>query len=169
MKYLIIILLLVSTSVHAQECKYRANKVSGMEGTRLIITEPQSLSSKFENGTVKVWSTISGDTSLIVAFVIELKEEFLLNKGDSILARLDNDEIVGLVLMQNSVMKDNGKSKSLTAVTAVDKDAIEKFQSHLMTEIMIDFGENRKKGFTNKKGESKAIRTIINCVVRYLQ
>ena len=169
MKYLIIVLLFVSTNLHAQKCHYLANKVSGMDGSRLIITEPLSLSENFGDGAVKVWSTIYGDTSLVVAFVIQMNEKYSLNKGDSILIRLDNDDSIGLVLFQNSVVKNDGKNNLITALTEVDKDAIEKFQKRGISEIMIDFGDKKVSGSTEKKGESFALRTVINCVVRYLQ
>jgi len=169
MKYLIIVLLFVSTNMHAQKCKYLANKVSGMDGTRLIITEPLILSNNLDDGTVNVWSTIYGDTALIVAFVIELKEDVLLYKGDSILTRLDSDEIVGLELIQNSSIKENEKGKILTVLTEADKSDIKLYQSHKVSELMVRTENMELKGSTAKKDQSIAIRTVINCVVRYLE
>ncbi len=169
MKYLIIVLLFVSASIHAQKCKYLANKVSGMDGTHLIITEPLILSNNFDDGTVKVWSTIYGDTALVVAFVIELKEDVLLNKGDSIFTRLDNDEIVGLELIQNSSIKENENGKILTVLTEADKSVIKLYQSHKVSELLVRSGDMELKGSTTKKDQPVAIRTIINCVVRYLE
>jgi len=169
MKYLIIVLFFVSVNLYAQKCHYLVNKVSGMDDTRLVITEPLSLSENFGDGAVKVWSTIYGDTSLVVAFVIQMNEKYTLDKDDSILVRLENDDILGLVLFQNSVMKNEGKNNVITALTEIDKDAIEIFQKHEISEIIIDFGENKVSGSTDKKGESVALRTVINCVVRYLQ
>lgn len=169
MKYLIIVLLFVSTGMHAQKCRYLANKVSGMDGTRLIITEPLLLSSNFDDGNIEVWSTIYGDTALIVAFVIEINKDVHLNKGDSILTRLENDEIVGLKLIQNSAIKENEEGKVLTVLTEADKRDIELYQTSKVSEIIVSAGDMEMKGSTIKKDQSIAIRTIINCVVRYLE
>jgi hypothetical protein len=170
MKYFVIAFLFVFVNIHAQKCRYLVNKVSGMDNSRLIITEPRSLCENFGDGDVNVWSTIYGDTSLVLAFVFESNENLLpLNKGDSIFVRLDNDEVQSFILKQNAVEKVEGKKNLLTALTIVDNDAIGILQKHLVEEIKVNFGEKSINGLVEKKDEPEAIRTVINCVVRHLQ
>ncbi|MCK5506836.1 MAG: hypothetical protein KAJ10_16845, partial [Thermodesulfovibrionia bacterium] len=79
MKWLTFILVLVSSiSLQAQDCTYRVNSVSGMDGTRLVITEPIELTNNFDKGTLQAWTTIYGDTALILSFVIISSDEIPL-------------------------------------------------------------------------------------------
>lgn len=169
MKYLIILLLFVFSSSYSQKCEYLVNKVSGMDGSLLIITQPVILSEDFEDGLVKVWSTIYGDTSLIVAFVFEMKEELALSKGDSIIAILDNEELIGLELIQNSVSKDGESGKITTAMTALDQSVIELLQTHKLSEIKLTQAGMNMAGEIEKKSEATAIQKVINCVFRHLK
>ncbi|MBN2522787.1 MAG: hypothetical protein JXB24_05910 [Bacteroidales bacterium] len=169
MKVLATILLFLSMGSYGQECQYVTNKVSGMDGTRLVITKPLNLSKDFGAGSVDVWSTIYGDTSLVISFVFNVKENFPLKKGDSILVILDTDEIISLKVLQKPVIKTENKNKSLTALTIVNKQAIELFQSHPANRIKIYFDTSTIEGTSKKKKQALAIQTVINCVIEYLQ
>ncbi len=169
MKNLAILLLLLSTSVYGQKCKYIANKISGMDGTHLVITEPLFLSTNFGKGSVKVWSTIYGDTSLVVAFVLKSKKELILTRADSILIHIETGEVIVLELMQDPVIKQDGSSKSLTALTRIDKPDIEKFQNYAVNKITLDSGDTKIEGTPKKKKQPLAIQRAINCVLEYLK
>ncbi len=168
MKVLTTILLFLSIGSYGQKCQYVTNKVSGMDGTRLVITKPLILSNDFGAGSVDVWSTIYGDTSLVISFVFNVKENFPLKKGDSILVNLDTDEIIGLKVLQKPVIKTENKNKSLTALTIVNKKAIESFQNHPANKIKIHFDTATIEGTIKKKKQALAIQTVINCVIEYL-
>ncbi|MBA7536497.1 hypothetical protein ES705_28761 [subsurface metagenome] len=58
MRNLVVLLMFFSISIYGQKCNYLANKVSGMDGKRLVITEPLTLVSNYGEGSVDVWSTI---------------------------------------------------------------------------------------------------------------
>ncbi len=168
MKVLTVFLLFLSIGIYGQECQYVINKVSGMDGTRLVITKPLNLSNDFGAGSVDVWSTIYGDTSLVISFVFNVRDNFPLKKGDSIRISLDTGEIIGLKVLQKPVIKTENKNKSLTALTRINKQTIEAFQSHATNGIMIHFNTTTIEGTSKKKKQSLAIQTVINCVIEYL-
>ncbi len=168
MRNLVVLLMFFSISIYGQKCNYLANKVSGMDGKRLVITEPLTLVSKYGEGSVDVWSTIYGDTSLMIAFVIRSKQELALIKGDSINITLDTGDQIILNVMQDAVSKETDQTYSLTALTRIDDLLIEKFQNQIIEKVAIDYGDSITEGSPQNKKQAVAIRNIVNCVVEYL-
>ncbi|MGD2034833.1 MAG: hypothetical protein PVF73_07245 [Bacteroidales bacterium] len=162
------VFLIFFTNAWSQKCHYLINKVSGMDSSRLVITEPVNLSKDFGVGSVDVWSTIYGDTSLVLAFVFNVKENFPVKQGDRIYINFMDGEEMVLEIFQKPVLKSEGKEKLLTTLTSVEGSALEALRNQQVRGISVHFGNAVVGGTTLKKNQTTAIQTTVNCVIEYL-
>jgi thiazole synthase ThiGH ThiG subunit len=145
--YAIVFILLLSVSnIYAQNCKYLTNKVSGMDGSRLVITQPSLLTGKFYEGQLEVWATLQGDTAVTLAFVISNKMNLAVSKGDSVFLTLQNDDIISIPVTQDA--KGLGEDiRKLTIMTTVGNDELAKLELHPVKHISIPLNVGNVEGF----------------------
>ncbi len=167
MKWLSLIFLLITTfSINAQDCSYRVNSVSGMDGTRLVITEPVELTSNFNKEPLQAWTTIYGDTALVLALVILSPDDIPLKKGDKVsLLTSENDSIV-LKIFQDPVLA-TSTPKKLTCLIVLSPENIVSIEENTVTKVLIE-GEDYQQEGGVKKRESEALTNLIVCVKEYL-
>jgi hypothetical protein len=164
---LLLVLIFFFGYINAQNCKYLANKVSGMDGSRLVITLPSVLSGNFNEGFLEVWSTIKGDTSLVLAFVVNSNLPLKVSSGDSITLELENNERVYLSILQDASSAGNDLKK-LTAMTLANAADIKRLESNLVKHIKIPSNLGNLEGNPGNKRQAAAIRTVSGCVKVYL-
>jgi hypothetical protein len=139
-----------------------------MDGTRLVITEPIDIVRDIDNGVLQAWTTIYGDTALVLAFVFITPNEIELSKGDQITLFTADEEIINLEIFQEPV-KTTSTPKKLTCLTVVNSRNIASLEHALVNKIQLT-GENyRKEGIIKKKKSTEAIGKLVSCVKEYLQ
>jgi len=164
--YLAILLLITSFSIHAQECDYRVNSVSGMDGTRLVITEPVELTGNFGKGALEAWTTVNGDTAIILAFVIYSPEDIPLVKGDKVSLIIGEESSIDFEIYQDPVQS-TSTPKKLTCLVFLSPEEISALESKLITGIRFS-GETYQHEGKIKKKNYGSIATLIRCVREYL-
>jgi hypothetical protein len=169
MKWPIIFIVLISSiSLQAQNCLYRVNSVSGMDGTRLVITEPIELTNNFENGTLEAWTTIYGDTALVLAFVIHSPDMIPLVKGDEIILLNADGEAITLNIYQDPV-KAQSNAMKLTCLTVLSPENIAALENSIITKIQFQGEQYQQEGIIKKKKSTEAIGKLIGCIKKYLR
>lgn len=165
-----ILLLVIFTffSLHAQNCSYRTNTVSGMDGTRLVITEPIDLVKNFKNSSLQTWTTIYGDTALVLAFVITSAEEMPVQIGDEISLNAKDGKTINLEIYQNPVQS-KSDPKKFTCLTIINNENIGILENSIIKDVVFT-GSSYKQEFSirNKKAAG-AIARLIVCVKDYLK
>ncbi len=162
----LLVILAIPILLHAQECKYLHNKISGMDGSRLIITEPVVFSSQRKTGNMEIWSTIYGDTVVVLAFIIYPQHTIEVSKGDSLVITLDNN-IVYLTIHQDAITMGK-EEKKLTILSLLNKQNMEKLESFPSNTISISTSEGKISYLAKKKKQTKVISYLIDCVKDYL-
>ena len=131
MRLIIFLSILNVITVSAQDCKYIQNKVSGLDGTRLVITEPLDFSPVKKNEGMKIWSTVYGDTAVVLAFVITSQNSLSVSKGDSLVLTQSENSQVFLSVLQNATGIGN-EVKTLTVLTLLNSENLMKLEDHLL-------------------------------------
>lgn len=160
-------LFLLANTAIAQDCRYLTNKVSGMDGTRLVITQPMSVSNNFNEGTLEVWSTLRGDTSVIIALVVTNKLQLHVNKTDSIVFTLESGESVFIPVLQDA-SSITGEWNKLTIMTLISTDQIFKLETTPVKNISITVNSLKMEGEPGNKKQAASIQKAIGCVKQYL-
>lgn len=169
MKWTIVILLfLFSYSMNAQICSYRVNSVSGMDGTRLVITEPIEIKNNFDRGPLEAWTTIYGDTALVLAFVLISPKDIPLSKGDVIELMSSEEKSVSLEIFQDPVLA-NTSPKKLTCLTILSEEDILSLENSKINQVFIKGMDYQHDETINKEKSREAIGKLISCVKKYLQ
>jgi hypothetical protein len=170
MKSMVIIALisLCISSLDAQKCQYLTNKVSGMDGSRLVITNTHKLSTDFNEGLLEVWSTLMGDTAVIVAFVISSDKQYQVRKGDRICIMLENDSAVYFQIIQDALSSGTHPCK-ITAMTVINSMDIPQLESLAVRQISVPLNSMELKGIPKNKQQARSIDQIIGCVKVYLK
>lgn len=168
MRWLIALFLFMTLQINAQKCTYRVNSVSGMDGTRLVITEPVDLIKDFANGVLQVWTTIYGDTALVLAFVFIDTDEIELSKGDQISLFTKDEVAINLEIFQQPVKTSSTPIKT-TCLTLVNPENIVTLEKAQITKIQFTGEKYRKEGIIKKKKSIEAIGTLVDCVKEYME
>jgi hypothetical protein len=138
-----------------------------MDGTRLVITEPIELTNNFDKGVLQVWTTIYGDTALVLAFVIHSPDMIPLVKGDEInLLNTDGDSIA-LNIFQDPVQA-KSSTKKLTCLAVLSPENITILENSIITKIQFQGERYQQEGIIKKKKSTEAIGKLIACVTEYL-
>ena len=167
MRLLFFLSILNVISVSAQDCRYIQNKVSGMDGTRLIITEPLVFSPGKKNEGLKIWSTVYGDSAVVLAFVISSQNLISVTKGDSLILTQSDDSKVYLQVYQDATGIGE-KVKTLTVLTLLCSENLMKLEQQ-PTQTVSFTTINEKLTYTaGKKKQTEAIAKLIHCVKNYL-
>ncbi len=166
-RFFILLLILSIGNVNAQNCRYIQNKVSGMDDTRLVITEPLDFSSQAKNEGLKIWATVYGDTAVVLAFVVTTNNSLSVSKGDSIiLTRTDNLKIY-LSAHQDAATLGN-ETKTLTVLTILDMENLRRSELQPVSEISILTLRDKLSYTAENRKQAAAIVNLINCVKTYL-
>ncbi len=161
------LLILYAANIIAQECKFITNRISGMDGTRLVITQPMMLSNKFNSGTLEVWSTLSGDTAIVMAFVCNINFLMHVKKSDTITLKLENSEEVSIPILQDAASVD-GDQKKITIMTMVNDSESSKLKASPVKHIAIPVNLGIMEGAPTSKRQAASIQKAISCVNEYL-
>jgi hypothetical protein len=162
-----LLLFLIAESSIAQKCQYLTNKVSGMDGTRLVITQPLMLSGNFNDGTLEIWSTLSGDSAIIIAFEVKNKLLMDVHKNDSITVTLESGESIFIPVLQDAATVCGEKNK-LTIMTMIGKSTILKLESSPMRNISIPVNLGELSGTPGNKKQAGSIQKAISCVKGFI-
>jgi len=138
-----------------------------MDGTRLIITKPIIVASQETTGKLEIWSTLYGDSAVVLAFVVYPKRSLSVSKGDSILVTLDNDTKVCLTIHQDAVAMGNEIMK-LTILSMLNPENRRMLESHLVKGLIISTSQGELLFNTKKKKQANAVAYLIGCVKEYL-
>ena len=167
MKWSAVFLLLIPfLSINAQDCSYRVNSVSGMDGTRLVITEPIDVSANFAKGTLQAWTTIYGDTALVLAFVIIDPYEIPIKKGDEVRLIIAETDSFVLQIFQDPVLA-TSTPKKLTCLIALSADDIAHLEKNTVTNVLFEGVGYREEGKVKKKNAEEMLNLIV-CTKKYL-
>jgi hypothetical protein len=162
-----LLLILICSHAEAQQCKYLTNKISGMNGSRLVITVPYTLSANFKLGRLEVWSTLYGDTAVTLAFVVHTNLQLSVSRGDSIKLTLENAQRADLPILQDA-SSTAGSAGKLTIMTVVGKEYLDKLMDNLVQHIILPVNLGNLEGSPVNKKQSAAIRNVLGCVKIYL-
>ena len=161
------LLLILAIPANAQDCKYLQNKVSGMDGTRLVITEPVIFSNQKNGENMEIWSTIYGDTAVVLAFVVYSDSNISVSKGDTLnVTPEDNPPVYLLVHQDASAM--GGEMKKLTVLTVPDQNQLQRLERFPAYKISVNTSQGIKFFSTKKKKKANTIRYLVGCVKSYL-
>lgn len=162
------LVIFISFSLHAQNCSYRTNTVSGMDGTRLVITEPVNLVKDFKNSSLQSWSTIYGDTALVLAFVLTSTEEIPVEIGDEIRLNTKDEETISLEIYQNPV-KSKSDPLKLTCLTIINNENVEVLENSIIKGVVFKGSSYEQEFSIENKKATRAIARLIACVKDYLK
>ncbi len=166
-RFLILLLILSIGNVNAQNCRYIQNKVSGMDGTRLVITEPLDYSAQTISERLKIWATVYGDTAVVLAFVVTTNNSLSVSKGDSIiLTRKDNSKVY-LSAHQDAATLGN-ETKTLTVLTLLDLENLQRLELQPVSELSISTSGDKLLYIAENRKQAATIVNLINCVKTYL-
>lgn len=167
MRLLNFLLILNTISVSAQNCKYIQNKVSGMDGTRLVITEPLDFSQQKKNEGLKIWSTVYGDTAVVLAFVVSSQNSLSVFEGDKLVLIQADSSKVYLSVFQDA-MGTGDKVKSLTILALLNSENLLKLEQLPISTISVTTTNTRLTYTARKEKQTMAIAKLIGCVKDYL-
>ena len=167
MRLIIFLSILNVITVSAQDCKYIQNKVSGLDGTRLVITEPLDFSPVKKNEGMKIWSTVYGDTAVVLAFVITSQNSLSVSKGDSLVLTQPDNSKVFLQVLQNAKSTGN-EVKILTVLTLLNSENLMKLEQQYVNTISVTTANTKLSYTARKKKQAMAIGQLLGCVKSYL-
>jgi hypothetical protein len=170
MKKLAVLFLAVlfSFTTNGQKCSYLSNKVSGMDGSRLVITNPVTLSDNFNQGSIEVWATLTGDTTIVIAFVFYTTLPLSVAGSDTIQIFLANNDTVNFMVQQDASAMGTAQKK-LTAVTILKESDIPAIESSPVTSIELPVNLGRHNGQPSNKKQAAAIQKVLGCVKPYFK
>ncbi len=167
-RFLLVLSLIIAIPANAQDCKYLQNKVSGMDGTRLVITEPVIYSNQKDCGNMEIWSTVYSDTAVVLAYVIYFDSTISVSQGDTLTVALEDKSPVYLLIHQNAAAI-GSEMKKLTILTVPDHNQLQQLERYPAYKISVNTSQGMKSFSTKKKKKANTIRYLVGCVKSYLK
>jgi hypothetical protein len=167
-KLLIGLLLLILVPARAQKCSYIQNKISGMDGTRLIITKPVIVASENTIGKLEIWSTLIGDTAITLALVSYPQKMTTVSKGDSITLILEDNSKLYLTIHQDAVATGKEVLK-LTILSIPDSEILQMLELYPVYKVSVSTSEGELQYSIKNRKQAHAISNSIGCIKEYVK
>ena len=149
-------------SIHAQKCSYISNTVSGMDGSRQIITEPITIKEEGDPGKLIVWSKLHLDTSIVVAFTIENYGGADLNDLDRIMMNLKDGSELTLALMNKISLRKQENTKYTLYAVLDDNELSILTQTNVSSLYLVS--EEKTVNFLPDRKGTGAVKKVVSCV-----
>lgn len=154
--------LLSGLSTFAQKCDYISNIVSGMDGTHLVITQPQEFAGKSEQGLVEVWAKLHLDSVIVLSIVLHEGKSIGIHKNDSLVIISDEGKKVVLNVMQD-VQNLSDEPQKLTVYAFVDNATYSELEGLQVATLTFATANGDLELKSRHQGE-KAISNVLYCV-----
>ena len=164
----IVFFTLLTGSVLGQKCEYLSNTVSGMDGTRLVITEPQIYAKKSPAGQVDVWAKLHLDSLIVLSVVLHdsAAHEFL--KGDPLIMMEEDHEVLSLEVLQDA-RKAEGSGKSLTVYSVLTTEDYETVKNSLVSELRLKSPTGWMNLEAGNKKQARSLVSVLGCIAVFLE
>lgn len=152
-------IILTTSIVSGQKCKYLTNKVSGMDNSRLVITQAQ----RFSGNKLDVWAKLHQDSNIVLALV--LKEHFPLRvfKDASIILGENNQELITLHVLQDASRPLNA-NKSLTIYALISKEEFQVIEEKNINLIKVQTEDGWIDYEAASKKERLSVNRVLGCI-----
>jgi hypothetical protein len=164
----IVLFSLLTGSVFGQKCQYLSNTVSGMDGTRLVITEPQLYAKKSPAGQVDVWAKLHLDSLIVLSVVLHDSMALEFHKGDPMILLEEDTELLSLEILQDA-LRDAGLDKPLTVYALVSLEGFETVKNSVVNELRLKTPTGWMNIEARNTKQAKSLVSVLGCIAVFLE
>ncbi len=156
------------TGANAQKCSYITNTVSGMDGTRLVITQPEIFANGSEQGLIEVWAKLHLDSVIVLSIVLHEAHEITVIKGDSLVLADTDGGLVHLSVMQD-VSNPSDDRKSVTIYAIVTNEVYHQVEDLQIASLEFKTSEGTLNLDSDYRKGRHSIPRVLGCVHAVLE
>ncbi len=162
MKNLILTLAIVFSGMLGQAQKLVKNEIDEFTGKNELITSTKYIATSVTKGTLSIGAAkINNQVYLIVGF--EQTNVFAIDKGDNILLKLDNGDVIKLYVPEYQISQRGGAPSSalssnqgITNYIQIDLDTYNKLMNNMVEKIRV----NTTEGYIDLKAKPNRVGVI---------
>jgi len=164
----IVFFILLTGSLFGQKCEYLSNAVSGMDGTRLVITEPQLYAKKSPAGQVDIWAKLHLDSLIVLSVVLHDTHALEFTKGDPLIMLEGDHELLSLEILQDA-KRAAGSGKSLTVYAVLSLKDYKAIKNSGVNELRLKSPTGWMKIEAGNKKQAKSLGRVLGCIAVFLE
>ncbi|MBN1950089.1 MAG: hypothetical protein JW801_02745 [Bacteroidales bacterium] len=160
---LVTAIILTTTIASGQKCNYLSNTVSGMDNSRLVITNPE----RFNGNDADVWAKLHQDSLIVLAVVIKEDYPVEIARNNQLILGENDEAIVTLSVLQDA-MRDIDTHKPLTVYATINRASYALIGNRTVNQIRIQTENGWIEFEATGRKELKALNKVLYCISVYL-